>query len=128
MLVSCVQDLTRHVLFGDNLKSQTSDPFKETFSQKSGEVQLGLPDGTDLWQHNDAGYAQIIKVCASFLNVRIVFLMFPGLDLYNFFIFIKGALSGLRQFLATENPLKMMKNTFYFTLKVVSATFLLDCF
>ena len=30
---------------------------------------------------------------------------------------LKGALSGLRQFLATERPFKMMKNTFYFTLK-----------
>ena len=29
----------------------------------------------------------------------------------------KGALSGLRQFLATENPLKMMKDAFYFILK-----------
>ena len=28
---------------------------------------------------------------------------------------IKGALSGLRQFLTTESPLKMMKNAFYFT-------------
>ena len=27
----------------------------------------------------------------------------------------KGALSGLRQFLATESPLKMMKYAFYFT-------------
>ena len=32
---------------------------------------------------------------------------------------IKGALSGLRQFLATENPLKMIKNTFYLTLKAL---------
>ena len=32
---------------------------------------------------------------------------------------IKGALSGLRQFLATEKPLKMMKNAFYFTLKAL---------
>ena len=30
---------------------------------------------------------------------------------------IKGALLGLRQFLVTESPLKMMKNAFYFTLK-----------
>ena len=30
---------------------------------------------------------------------------------------VKGALSGLRQFLATESPLKMMKNAFYFTSK-----------
>ena len=32
----------------------------------------------------------------------------------------KGALSGLRQFLATESPLKMMKNAFYFTSKALS--------
>ena len=32
---------------------------------------------------------------------------------------IKGALSGLRQFLATGSPLKMMKNAFYFTRKAL---------
>ena len=32
---------------------------------------------------------------------------------------IKGALSGLRQFLAIESPLKLMKNVFYFTLKAL---------
>ena len=32
---------------------------------------------------------------------------------------IKGALSGLRQFLANESPLKMMKNTFYFKSKAL---------
>ena len=32
-------------------------------------------------------------------------------------MFFKGAPSGLRQFLATESPLKIMKNVFYFTLK-----------
>ena len=32
---------------------------------------------------------------------------------------IKGALSGLRQFLVTEKSLKMMKNSFHFTLKDV---------
>ena len=31
----------------------------------------------------------------------------------------KGALSGLGQFLATESPLKMMKNAFYFTSKAL---------
>ena len=30
---------------------------------------------------------------------------------------VKGALSSLKQFLATERPLKMMKNAFYFTLQ-----------
>ena len=29
----------------------------------------------------------------------------------------KGSFSGLMQFLATESPLKMMKNAFYFMLK-----------
>ena len=29
----------------------------------------------------------------------------------------KGALSGLRHFLENENPLKVMKNTLYFTVK-----------
>ena len=31
--------------------------------------------------------------------------------------FVKGTLVGLRQFLKTENPLKVMKNAFYFNLK-----------
>ena len=38
---------------------------------------------------------------------------------FLFNIISKGALSGLRQFLATESPLKMMKNAFYFTLKAL---------
>ena len=32
---------------------------------------------------------------------------------------LKGALSGLRQFWATESPLKMIKNAFYFTSKAL---------
>ena len=32
---------------------------------------------------------------------------------------VKGALKGLRQFLAIEILLKMMKNAFYFTLKAL---------
>ena len=32
---------------------------------------------------------------------------------------LTGALSGLIQVLATESPLKMMKNAFYFTLKAL---------
>ena len=37
---------------------------------------------------------------------------------YNFvtpLMFFKGAVLGLRHLLATESPLKMMKNVFYFT-------------
>ena len=32
-------------------------------------------------------------------------------------LMIKGALLGLKWFLATESPLKMMKNAFFFTSK-----------
>ena len=32
---------------------------------------------------------------------------------------VKGTLSGLRRFLATVSPLKMMKNPFYFTVKAL---------
>ena len=39
--------------------------------------------------------------------------------------YFKGALSGLRQYLATEIPLKIMKNAFYFTSK---ASFVLKIF
>ena len=38
---------------------------------------------------------------------------------------LKGALSGLRQLLATEGPLEMVKNAFYFTSK---APFVLQIF
>ena len=38
---------------------------------------------------------------------------------------IKGALSGLKQYLANESPLKMMKNAFYLTL---TALFILNIF
>ena len=37
----------------------------------------------------------------------------------NFFILVKGALSGIRQFLTTKSPIKMMKNAFCFTLKAL---------
>ena len=33
--------------------------------------------------------------------------------------YIKGALSGLKHFLATRNPLKVMKKVFYFTLQAL---------
>ena len=41
------------------------------------------------------------------------------------FSLLKTALSGPKQFLATESPLKMTKNVFYFTLK---ARFVLKIF
>ena len=38
---------------------------------------------------------------------------------YSKIVYFKGTLSGRRQFLATESSLKMMKNVFYFNLKVL---------
>ena len=40
--------------------------------------------------------------------------------IYQHRVAFKGALSGLRQLLTTESPLKMMKNVFYFTSKVLT--------
>ena len=45
--------------------------------------------------------------------------------LRSFINFLKGAPTGLRQFLATKSPLKMMKNVFHFTLK---SLFILEIF
>ena len=50
----------------------------------------------------------------------IVIISFPIYDAINFEIDLRGALSDLRRFLATERPLKMMKNAFYFTSKAFS--------
>ena len=46
-------------------------------------------------------------------------------DEKRFLFHLTGTLSGLRQFLAAEGPLKMMKNAFYFTSK---APFVLNIF
>ena len=47
---------------------------------------------------------------------------------YLLIIDFKGILLGLRQFLATESPLKMMKNGFYFTLKALFVLKIFHCF
>ena len=43
--------------------------------------------------------------------------LFPKMYLQN--VSAKGTILSLRQFLAAESPLKMMKNAFYFTLKAL---------
>ena len=55
------------------------------------------------------------KVSVLFLCVETIIYFLYNLHDCNF----KGTLSGLRQHLATESPLKMMKNTFYFTTKAL---------
>ena len=64
-----------------------------------------------------------------FINVqRVFFLLLLYLISLNHILYykldyyisqIKGAFSGLRQFLVTKSPFKIMKNTFYFTLKAL---------
>ena len=53
--------------------------------------------------------SQVYKI----LVIGIVIWMF----FHHKYHYFKGTLSGLRQFLSTESPLKMMKNGFYFALK-----------
>ena len=43
----------------------------------------------------------------------------PHLSINAFFLMLKDVLSGLRQFLATESPLKIMKNAFDFISKAL---------
>ena len=48
------------------------------------------------------------------------FKTYAGCHIFNCFIAnLKGALSGRRQFLEIESPLKMMKNVFFFTSKAL---------
>ena len=50
--------------------------------------------------------------------IRMLYHSFEMLLLLSLFLF-KGAFSSLRQFLATEGPLKMMKNAFQLILKAL---------
>ena len=70
---------------------------------------------------------QIVVKAAQFLNFvhLMLFKLIFRSNTCQTLSFFKGALSDLRQFLATESLLKMMKNAFYFTLK---AFFLLKKF
>ena len=55
------ENLKKFVLFCDNLEAHQNDEFKESVSKNLGLVWFGLPNGTDLWQPVDAGYAQVLK-------------------------------------------------------------------
>ena len=50
--------------------------------------------------------------------MKLLFWRFQQFQKNDVFL-LKGALSGLRQLLAAESPLKRMKNAFYFTSKAV---------
>ena len=57
--------------------------------------------------------------------------MLHRLDIYKFYFYepllFKGALLGLRQFLAIRSPIKIMKNGFYFTLKTLFVLKIFTC-
>ena len=65
------------------------------------------------------------QIQLSLFNMRnICVTRLPLLDIHNifsgvFFLLFKGTFSCLRWYLATESPLKMLKNSFYFTLNVL---------
>ena len=67
--------------------------------------------------------AAVTSFCLSAFLLSCTFRAFSNASL--FFKELKVALSGLRKFLAIESPLKMIKNTFYFTSK---APFILKIF
>ena len=52
----------------------------------------------------------------SFLCEKLTSLYLQG---QNYHVTLKGALSGLRQFLETESRLKVLENAFYFNLKAL---------
>ena len=58
--------------------------------------------------------SEFVKVCIMSWNYNTNYTCF----FLQMFLF-NGTLSGLRQFLATENLLKLIKNAFYFALKAV---------
>ena len=65
-------------------------------------------------------YSRLINVStALFLERKKTLQHNEKASLWNGWKTVKGTLSGLRQFLATESPLKIMKNIFYFISKAI---------
>ena len=73
-----------------------------------------------LWLFLD--FSRVLRISCSSSNQTLFIYEITG-SYWNptkvFLLEFKGALSDLRRFLATENPLKMLKNAFYFTLKAL---------
>ena len=60
-LRNAIGDISKFLLFCDNLAGQVSVNFKETVSSLGGVVWYGPPKSTDLWQPVDAGYGRLFK-------------------------------------------------------------------
>ena len=57
-----MDDVSRFILFLDNLTAQQTDEFKEAVAKVIGVNWYGIANATDLWQVVDAGIAQLLKV------------------------------------------------------------------
>ena len=65
-------------------------------------------------------YTAILNHCNIFMISLTYIVLYKKTTKFKFRnSYLQGPLSGLRQFLTIESPLKMMKNTFYFMLKVL---------
>ena len=76
-------------------------------------IQSGMPFDFETFLESNRLIA--VDICFEFNSVHL-FLIASILG-WSLYPIIKGKLSGLRQFLAAESPLKMTKNAFYFTSK-----------
>ena len=65
----------------------------------------------------DLCHETIFKTNKNFVSVIVSITLCCKINLTDINCSVKRALSGQRQFLATESPLKVMKNAFYFTSK-----------
>ena len=90
---------------------------KRTISRFFERVALTIQPGFYLFKVNNRSTKNTRAKCEMCLKLIVET---PERQWYHSGVFIvKGAVTGLRQFLETESPLKMMKNTFYFTSKTL---------
>ena len=54
------EEIKKYLLL-DNLEVHKQSEFKKAVHDDSGLVWFGLPNGTDLWQPVDAGFALVLK-------------------------------------------------------------------
>ena len=56
------EEIKKYLLLLDNLEAHKQSELKKTVYDDSGLVWFSLPNGTDLWQPVDAGFAQVLTV------------------------------------------------------------------
>ena len=92
---------------------QSEGHLKKNFMRNLALNLSNLGDGSGNWL--------VLYKIQSTVLLKYLFQLFPTNNhSYTLRKLLKGALLGLRQFLATGIRLKMMKNVFYFTSKALS--------